>query len=103
MSYRTHKCGKIDSKLAGTEVEVVGWVNKRRDHGGVIFFDLRDESGVVQVVFDPDNKEIYLTDIINILIRNKKRVSVLKVENWKRLVGLNTKEDVDWIESQGIV
>jgi len=57
MSYRTHKCGKIDSKLAGTEVEVVGWVNKRRDHGGVIFFDLRDESGVVQVVFDPDNKE----------------------------------------------
>ena len=57
MSYRTHKCGKIDSKLAGTEVEVVGWVNKRRDHGGVIFFDLRDESGVVQVVFDRDNKE----------------------------------------------
>ncbi len=57
MSFRTHKCGKIDTKLTGKEVEVVGWVNKRRDHGGVIFFDLRDESGIVQIVFDPDNKK----------------------------------------------
>ena len=61
------------------------------------------EQYIMNIDLDPDNKEIYLTDIINILIRNKKRVSVLKVKNWKRLVGLNTKEDVDWIESQGIV
>ena len=57
MSFRTHKCGKIDTKLDGAEVEVVGWVNKRRDHGGVIFFDLRDESGIIQLVFNPDNKQ----------------------------------------------
>jgi len=58
---------------------------------------------IMNIEPDSDNQEIYLTDIINILIKNKKKVSVLKVKNWKRLVGLNTKEDVDWIESQDII
>ncbi len=54
---RTHYCGKIDESLIGQTVTVCGWVDRRRDHGGVIFLDLRDWEGVVQVVFDPDVEE----------------------------------------------
>ncbi len=50
---RTAWCGELDAALAGREVVVDGWVARRRDHGGLIFIDLRDTSGVVQVVFDP--------------------------------------------------
>ncbi len=54
---RTHYCGKIDESLIGQTVTVCGWVDRRRDHGGVIFLDLRDWEGEVQVVFDPDVEE----------------------------------------------
>ena len=50
---RTHYCGHIDSTLEETDVEISGWVHKRRDHGGVIFIDLRDIKGIVQVVVNP--------------------------------------------------
>ncbi|HSG96418.1 MAG TPA: aspartate--tRNA ligase [Woeseiaceae bacterium] len=56
---RTHYCGEIDSSLVGQEIEVCGWVHRRRDHGGVIFIDLRDREGLLQVVFDPDRPEIF--------------------------------------------
>ena len=56
MTLRSHHCGFIKKDLIGEEVEVCGWVHRRRDHGGVIFFDLRDESGLVQIVFNPENK-----------------------------------------------
>jgi aspartyl-tRNA synthetase len=56
---RTHYCGEIDESLVGQEVEVCGWVHRRRDHGGVIFIDLRDREGLLQVVFDPDRPEIF--------------------------------------------
>ena len=56
---RTHYCGEIDESLVGQEIEVCGWVHRRRDHGGVIFIDLRDREGVLQVVFDPDRPEIF--------------------------------------------
>ena len=56
---RTHYCGEIDETLTGQEIEVCGWVHRRRDHGGVIFIDLRDREGLLQVVFDPDRPEIF--------------------------------------------
>jgi len=51
---RTHYCGDVNEQLIGEEVTVCGWVHHRRDHGGVIFIDLRDRAGVLQVVIDPD-------------------------------------------------
>jgi len=56
---RTHYCGQVDETLTGEVVEVTGWVHRRRDHGGVIFIDLRDREGLLQVVFDPDRPEIF--------------------------------------------
>jgi aspartyl-tRNA synthetase len=56
---RSHYCGQVDASLIGREVEVAGWVHRRRDHGGVIFVDLRDREGLLQVVFDPDAKDVF--------------------------------------------
>jgi aspartyl-tRNA synthetase len=56
---RTHYCGQVDESQIGEEISVCGWVHRRRDHGGVIFIDLRDREGLLQVVFDPDRPEIF--------------------------------------------
>jgi len=56
---RSHYCGQVDQALIGEEISVCGWVHRRRDHGGVIFIDLRDREGLLQVVFDPDREEIF--------------------------------------------
>jgi len=56
---RTHRCGLVDETLLDQEVTLCGWVNRRRDHGGVIFVDLRDSEGLVQVVFDPDDQAMF--------------------------------------------
>jgi aspartyl-tRNA synthetase len=52
---RTHYCGEVNESLIGQEATVVGWVHRRRDHGGVIFIDLRDREGLLQIVFNPDD------------------------------------------------
>ncbi len=56
---RTNYCGLIDSNYLDQDVNLFGWVHRRRDHGGVIFIDLRDREGVVQVVCDPDNADAF--------------------------------------------
>ena len=56
---RSHYCGQISEELIDQEVTLCGWVNRRRDHGGVIFVDLRDREGLVQIVFDPDRPEMF--------------------------------------------
>ena len=58
---RTHYCGDLTAKNLGDCVEVTGWVHRRRDHGGVIFLDVRDRTGIVQVVYDPDTPESFAT------------------------------------------
>jgi len=59
MSMRSHYCGLVTDALIGQTVTLCGWVNRRRDHGGVIFVDLRDREGYVQVVCDPDRAEMF--------------------------------------------
>tara|TARA_B100000686_G_scaffold121303_2_gene128385 strand:- start:468 stop:2231 length:1764 start_codon:yes stop_codon:yes gene_type:complete len=56
---RSHYSGQIDRSLIGKELAVAGWLHRRRDHGGVIFVDLRDREGLLQVVFDPDDPEMF--------------------------------------------
>ncbi len=58
---RTNYCGFIDRAYLGQTVTLFGWVHRRRDHGGVIFIDLRDREGLVQVVCDPDTKDAFIT------------------------------------------
>jgi len=56
---RSHYCGELNESLIDQEVEICGWVHRRRDHGGVIFFDMRDREGLAQIVFDPDTVESF--------------------------------------------
>ncbi|HEY7642952.1 MAG TPA: aspartate--tRNA ligase [Steroidobacteraceae bacterium] len=56
---RSHYCGQVNESLIGQTIDVAGWVHRRRDHGGVIFVDLRDREGLLQIVFDPDAKAIF--------------------------------------------
>ena len=53
--YRSHKCNELTIKDVDSEVYLSGWVNRKRDHGGLLFIDLRDHYGLTQLVFDPDS------------------------------------------------
>ena len=59
--YRTHLCEELDITDVGKEISVSGWVHRRRDHGGVIFIDLRDVSGILQLVFNPEYEALFET------------------------------------------
>ena len=61
MAMRSHYCGLVTDALMGQSVSLCGWVNRRRDHGGVIFVDLRDREGYVQIVCDPDRADMFKT------------------------------------------
>ena len=56
---RTHFCGELNKSFLEKEVVLCGWVNRRRDHGGVIFLDLRDKIGLAQIVINPETKETF--------------------------------------------
>jgi aspartyl-tRNA synthetase len=58
---RTHYCGEVTERLLGQKVTVVGWAHRRRDHGGVIFVDLRDREGLLQIVINPDQEATFVT------------------------------------------
>ena len=71
---RTHYCGGVSATDIGNSVTLCGWAHRRRDHGGVIFIDLRDREGTVQVVIDPDTPEAFA------LAEEARSEFVLKVE-----------------------
>ena len=75
---RTDYCGRIDRKYLGQTVTVCGWVHRRRDHGGVIFVDLRDREGLVQIVFDPDREPTFA---VAEKLRHEFVVAVTGIEN----------------------
>ena len=82
---RSCYCGKVDESFIGKEIVVSGWVHSRRDHGGVIFIDLRDRSGIVQLAFDENtDKEIfdkvdYYKDVVEFekSLKNKCYIGIL--------------------------
>ncbi len=55
--YKTHSCGELRATHANQKVTIAGWVHRRRDHGGVIFLDLRDRYGIIQVTVNPNSFE----------------------------------------------
>src|SRR3989338_6300362 len=90
-SFRTHTCGELTKKAVDKTVKLSGWVGTRRDHGGVVFIDLRDRYGVTQVVFNPDNKFFKEADKLRredvISVSGKVKVRPKGMENSNMVTG----------------
>jgi aspartyl-tRNA synthetase len=70
---RSHYCGELNASHVGEQVELCGWVHRRRDHGGVIFLDIRDRTGIIQVVYDPDTVDSFaIADKVRNAVPNSK-------------------------------
>jgi aspartyl-tRNA synthetase len=97
--YRTHTCGELRKEDNGKEVELAGWVSTRRDHGGVIFIDLRDRYGITQVAFDPkrSKKAMKLAD----KLRSEFVIQVKGTVNNRPKDMINKKLDTGEIEVDG--
>ena len=65
--YRTHNCNELRNEDIGKEVSISGWINKKRDHGNLLFVDLRDNYGITQCIIDKDNKYLIVTTKIPIV------------------------------------
>ncbi len=90
---RSHYCGVLNEGHIGQDVTLCGWVQKRRDHGGVIFIDLRDREGLVQVVFDPDTPEVFrLAESVRseyvLAVNGRVRARPAGTENHERPTGM---------------
>ena len=101
---RTHHCGLIDQALIDHSVTLCGWVDTRRDHGGVIFIDLRDHEGLVQIVVDPDNAEAFRTAseagyewCLRVAGRVRRRVSVNERVRTGHVEVLNPARDLPFV------
>ena len=80
---RTHYCGLVTENLNDQTITICGWVHRRRDHGGVIFLDMRDREGLLQVVIDPDTPEAFATadsarseHVLKITVRVRQRIGI---------------------------
>ena len=101
---RTVYSGLVDEKFIGQAVTLYGWAHRRRDHGGVIFIDLRDREGLVQVVCDPDRPEVFAT-------ADKESVTGVMYEPWHfRYVGVEAAQTMtqnnwcleEYVEKMGL-
>ena len=69
--YRTHNCSELNLNDKGKKVFLSGWINKKRDHGNLLFIDLRDNYGLTQCVIDKSNKSIIVSEIETFLKENR--------------------------------
>ena len=87
--YRTHTCGELNIKNKGQNIILSGWVNKKRDHGNLLFIDLRDNYGITQCVVDKKNK--YFKDLEKIQLESVVKVNGKVVERSKETINSDLK------------
>ena len=112
--YRTHTCGELTEKNVGETVTLSGWVHRKRDHGSLLFVDLRDNYGITQIVFDGGNEElerVHPESVIQIVgkvvARDADQVNdkiptghiEIQAESWKVLTSADALPWVTWLQS----